>query len=149
MNHCNAPIPIVKRIALNKSYCMTQPFIQYIIVKFLQGKRKYRKRQAKISADISAHFFRVMCNKVSGILTNTQKLNCWCQELDPTHFTISLVPTWWNFTSSSEFKPPGEFYPNPKNVRNTTIIANTNIFIDFVSLKNYPPSKMYWFEWSV
>ena len=41
-----------------------------IIVKFLQDKKKYHKRRAKISADISAHLFRVMCNKVSGILTH-------------------------------------------------------------------------------
>ena len=38
------------------------------IVKFLQDKKKYRKRRAKISADISACLFRVTCNKVSGIL---------------------------------------------------------------------------------
>ena len=38
-----------------------------IIVKFLQDKRKYRKRRAKIIANISARLFRVMCNKVSGI----------------------------------------------------------------------------------
>ena len=38
------------------------------IVKFLQDKKKYRKRRAKISADISARLFRVTCNKVSGIL---------------------------------------------------------------------------------
>ena len=30
-----------------------------IIVKFLQDKKKYRKRRAKISADISARLFRV------------------------------------------------------------------------------------------
>ena len=39
-----------------------------IIVKFLQDKKKYRKRRAKISADISARLFRVTCNKVSGVL---------------------------------------------------------------------------------
>ena len=39
-----------------------------VIVKFLQDKKKYRKRRAKISADISARLFRVTCNKVSGIL---------------------------------------------------------------------------------
>ena len=42
--------------------------INFIIVKFLQDKKKYRKRRAKISADISARLFRVTCNKVSGIL---------------------------------------------------------------------------------
>ena len=42
--------------------------IPVIIVKFLQDKKKYRKRRAKISADISARLFRVTCNKVSGIL---------------------------------------------------------------------------------
>ena len=40
------------------------------IVKFLQDKKKYRKRRAKISADISARLFRVTCNKVSGILVH-------------------------------------------------------------------------------
>ena len=39
-----------------------------VIVKFLQDKKKYRKRRTKISADISARVFRVRCNKVSGIL---------------------------------------------------------------------------------
>ena len=38
-----------------------------VIVKFLQDKKKYCKRRAKISADISARLFRVMC-KVSSIL---------------------------------------------------------------------------------
>ena len=42
--------------------------VYHIIVKFLQDKKKYRKRRAKISADISARLFRVTCNKVSGIL---------------------------------------------------------------------------------
>ena len=42
--------------------------ISMIIVKFLQDKKKYRKRRAKISADISARLFRVTCNKVSGML---------------------------------------------------------------------------------
>ena len=42
--------------------------INMIIVKFLQDKKKYRKRRAKISADISARLFRVTCNKVSSIL---------------------------------------------------------------------------------
>ena len=42
--------------------------INVLIVKFLQDKKKYRKRRAKISADISARLFRVTCNKVSGIL---------------------------------------------------------------------------------
>ena len=60
---------------------------------------------------------------------NTQKLNYILQELDPTHFTVSFVPTWWIFTPPCEFLPPGEFHPNPKNIRNTTIIAITNIFI--------------------
>ena len=40
----------------------------FVIVKFLQDKKKYRKRRAKISADISARLFRVKCNKVSSIL---------------------------------------------------------------------------------
>ena len=39
-----------------------------VIVKFLQDKKKYCKRRAKISADISARLFRVTCDKVSGIL---------------------------------------------------------------------------------
>ena len=42
--------------------------IKLVIVKFLQDKKKYRKRRAKISADISGRLFRVTCNKVSGIL---------------------------------------------------------------------------------
>ena len=42
--------------------------ILIVIVKFLQDKKKYRKRRAKISADISARLFRVTCNKVSSIL---------------------------------------------------------------------------------
>ena len=44
--------------------------ISNVIVKFLQDKRKYCKRRAKFSADISACLFRVTCNKVSGILTH-------------------------------------------------------------------------------
>ena len=28
-----------------------------------------------------------------------------CQEWDPTHFIVSLVPIWWIFTSSCEFLP--------------------------------------------
>ena len=42
--------------------------INAFIIKFLQDKKKYRKRRAKISADISARLFRVTCDKVSGIL---------------------------------------------------------------------------------
>ena len=37
---------------------------QLLIVKFLQDKKKYCKRRAKISADISARLFKVTC-KVS------------------------------------------------------------------------------------
>ena len=60
-----------------------------------------RKGRAKISADTSARLFMVTCLKY----TDIQQLNCKCQELNPTHFTVSLVPTLWVFT------PPGEFYP--------------------------------------
>ena len=48
--------------------------INVVIVKFLQDKKKYRKRRAKISADISARLFRVMCNKVSGILIHKDRI---------------------------------------------------------------------------
>ena len=123
-----------------------------VIVKFLQDKKKYRKKRAKISADISARLFRVTCNKVSGILTNTQRLNCRCQELDLTYLTVSLVPTWGIFTPPSELLPHLEnFIPSPKNVRNTITIANTNIFVgrkmlppEFVAPKITPLQKCFY-----
>ena len=55
-------------------------------------KRKYRKRRAKISADISD---RPSGSRVTNLkYISTQKLNCICHGLKPTHFTVSLVPTW-------------------------------------------------------
>ena len=96
----------------------------HLIVKFLQDKRKYRKRQAKISTDISQ-------GHVSPTLryTNTQKLNCRCQELGPTYITVSVVPIWRIFTPPCEFLPHSEdFTPNPKNVREMIIITNTHNF---------------------
>ena len=105
-----------------------------IVVEFLQDKRKYRKRRAKYQPIFllvfsesrvtmcqvyifSARLFRVTCNNVSGIYLSIylyiymyiyiyiSTLNYGCQELDPTRFTVSLVPTWWIFS------PPCEFYP--------------------------------------
>ena len=53
----------------------------------------------------------------------------WYQELDPTHFTVSLVPTWWIFTLPSDFLPHLEYFtPNSKSFRNTIIIANTKSY---------------------
>ena len=50
---------------------------------------------------------------------------------------VNFYPTWWIFTPPSEFLPHLEnFIHNPKNVRNTITIANTNIF---VGGKFYPP----------
>ena len=72
--------------------------------------------------------------------TNTQKLNGRYQELDPTHFTVLLVPTWWIFTLPSDFLPHLEnFTLNPKSFRNTTVIANTNILIGRRILPPPPP----------
>ena len=122
--------------------------IQFI-VKFLQDKKKYRKRRAKILADISARLFMVTYNK-SLKYTNTQRLNCRCQELDLTYLTVSLVPTWWIFTPPSEFLPHLEnFIPNPTNVRNMLTFASTNILVgrkilppsESVPSKKLPPSK--------
>ena len=48
--------------------------LKKFIVEFLQDKKKYRKRQAKISADISARLFRVTCNKVSSILIHKDRI---------------------------------------------------------------------------
>ena len=48
--------------------CRAISAISVLIIKFLQDKKKYRKRRAKISADTSARLFRVTCHKVSGIL---------------------------------------------------------------------------------
>ena len=76
------------------------------------------------------------CNKVSGILTHRNLIvdvKSWTQHnllphlCPPGRFLAHLV----SFS-------PGDFYPNPKNVRNTIIIANTIIFID---RKPYPPSR--------
>ena len=48
----------------------------------------------------------------------------------PTNFTVSPVPTWLIFAPPSEFLRHLEnFTPNPKNVRNTIIIANAKIFV--------------------
>ena len=52
----------------------TRMQVSDFIVKFLQDKEKYRKRRAKISADISARLFRVTCNKVSGILIHKDRI---------------------------------------------------------------------------
>ena len=58
--------------------------------------------------------------------------------------------TSWIFTPPSEFLPHLEnFIPNPKNVRNTITVANTNILVgrkilpppEFVPPKKLPPSK--------
>ena len=50
------------------------------------------------------------------------------------------MSTWWIFTPPSEFLPHLEnFIHNPKNVRNTITIANTNIF---VGGKFYPPPQI-------
>ena len=49
------------------SYCSLRVNLLERIVKFLEGKRKFRQRRAKISADISAHLFGVTCNKLSGL----------------------------------------------------------------------------------
>ena len=118
--------------------------LYHLIVKFLQDKKKYRKRRAKISADISARLFRVTCNKVSGILIHKDWIVVsragpnisYC--LTCAHL-VNFYPTQWVFTL------PGEFYPNPKNVRNTITIANTNIFVGRKILpplpEFVPPSK--------
>ena len=91
-------------------------------------------RQAEILQKMSKNISRsLMC-------TNTQKLNCECQELDPTHLLSQLCP-------------PGGFLPHlvnftlsPKNDRSTIIIANTNSFIgrkilpsDFVKITQKVP----------
>ena len=56
--------------------------------------------------------------------------HCRGQELDPTNFTVLLVPTGWIFIPSSKFLPHQDnFTPNTKIVRNTRIIANTNISV--------------------
>ena len=56
--------------------------------------------------------------------TNTQKLNRRCQELNPAHFTVLLVPTRWIFTPHSEILPCLEcFTSNGKSVINTIIIG--------------------------
>ena len=113
--------------------CILQIFL--LFVKFLQDKRKYRKRREKISVNISA---RLSGSRVTNLkYTNTQKLNCRCQELDPTHFTVSLVRIWWTFTPPNEFLlHPEYFTPNPKNVKNTIIIANQRS-------KNFTPLNLY------
>ena len=68
------------------------------------------------------------------------------------------MPTWWIFTPPSEFLPHLEnFIHNPKNVRNTITIANTNIFVGgkfytpqiCTPQKKYPPPKIFWFKWFV
>ena len=60
---------IYLEIVLDMKYILDFTNIYFIfIVKFLQDKKKYRKRRAKMSADISARLFRVTCNKVSSIL---------------------------------------------------------------------------------
>ena len=49
------------------------------------------QKMSKISSDISAHLYRITCNKVSGILIHKQ-LNCRCQDLDLTHLPSHLCP---------------------------------------------------------
>ena len=62
------------------------------------------------------------------------------------------MPAWWIFTPPSEFLPHLEnFIHNPKNVRDTITIANTNIFVggkfppppNLYPPKNYPPAKYF------
>ena len=77
------------------------------IAKFLQDKRKYPKRRAKISSNISVLLSGSRVTKSQ--YTNTQKLNFRC--LTCLHLAYA----------------PGAFYSNPKNVRNMITIANTNI----------------------
>ena len=57
------------------------------VVKFLQEKRK----------------FLPVFSGSRITKSNKQKLNCRCQELDPRHFIVSLVPTWRIFTLPNEF----------------------------------------------
>ena len=60
---------IGKQLDLSHRHIVEKTYVYpTVIVKFLQDKKKYRKRRAKISADISARLFRVTCDKVSGIL---------------------------------------------------------------------------------
>ena len=71
---------------------------------------------------------RIIAN--TNIFVGGKIYHCRCQELDPTNFTVLLVPTWWIFIPSSKFLPHQDnFTPNTKIVRNTRIIANTNIFV--------------------
>ena len=112
-------------------------YYYYIIIvvllfhyQILARQEEYRKRRVKISADTSACLFMATYNK-SLKYTNTQRLNCRCQQLDLTYLTVSLVPTWCIFTPPSEFLPHLEnFIPNPTNIRNTLTIASTNILVD-------------------
>ena len=80
-----------------------------------------------------------------------KKMNCGCQELDPTYFTISFggfLPHLVSFYHTWRI-----LLPNPRNVRNTIIIANTNISMGrkiltlsvFVSppKKKVPPPKCF------
>ena len=66
------------------------------------------------------------------------------QKLDPNTFYSLTCAHLVDFTPPSEFLPHLEnFTPNPKNVRNTIIIVNTNIFIGRKILSSplnfYPP----------
>ena len=57
-------------------------------------------RQEEIPQKTSKNISRYFCSSFQGHVqqglryTNTQRLNCRCQELDLTYLTVSLVPTW-------------------------------------------------------
>ena len=95
------------------------------IVKFLQDNWAYRKKTSK---NINRYFCSSFQGHMLGVFrcTNTGKLNCRCQELDPAHITVSCMLMWRVFT------PPGEFYSQSKNVRN----IDTNVSI----VRKIPPS---------
>ena len=63
-------------------------------------------------------------------------------ELEPTYFSVSLVPIWLIFTPLSEFSPHLEnFTAYLKSAANTIINVNANIFIGrkFYPLSLYSP----------
>ena len=100
----------------------------------MRDNLKYLKTQAKLS--IGYFCSSIFSGSHVTKYINTQKLNCKCQEFDPTILLSHLYPSGGFFTPPSEFLPHLEnFSPNPKIVRNTIIIANANIF---TGQKNLP-----------
>ena len=102
------------RSYVEREACSRRSFVEFllVIVKFVQDRRKYRKRQARISAYISARLFRATCSQVSGILIGLHKnLTVNVKSCTQYIYCLTCAHLVDFYPTQRAFTPPGEFYP--------------------------------------